>query len=67
MLVVCPMHRSGMGRSIDRQKRGKAFAGIPLMVRRDERKTENAAVAVTPKPVAKLSWKLRKTRIDPSV
>ena len=38
MLVICPMHRSGTAKSIDRQSQEKAFAGIPLMVRRDERK-----------------------------
>ena len=38
MQVICPMHRSGTAKSIDRQSQEKAFAGIPLTVRRDERK-----------------------------
>ena len=32
------MHRNGTAKSIDRQSQEKAFGGIPLMVRRDERK-----------------------------
>jgi hypothetical protein len=32
------MHRNGTAKSIDPQSQEKAFAGIPLMVRRDERK-----------------------------
>jgi hypothetical protein len=32
------MHRNGTAKSIDRQSQEKAFVGIPLMARRDERK-----------------------------
>ena len=38
MRVICPMYRTGTAKSIDRQSQEKAFVGIPLMVRRDERK-----------------------------
>jgi hypothetical protein len=38
MLVICPMHRNGTAKSIDRQSQEKAFVGTPPMVRRDERK-----------------------------
>jgi hypothetical protein len=32
------MHHNGTAKSIDRQSQEKAFVGIPLMARRDERK-----------------------------
>ena len=46
MLVICLMNRNGTAKSIDRQSQEKAFAGIRLMVRRDERRSENGVGAM---------------------
>ena len=63
MLVSWPMHRRGTARSIDQRKQGKAFAGTPPMVRKDERRSENG-VGATLRVGTKLTWKRQSGRID---